>query len=35
MKGLLSGDPALYIIIPFVSEGKSGQVGPVSSVYRV
>ncbi len=24
-KGLLPGDPALYIIIPLVSEGKSGQ----------
>ena len=25
-KGLLPGDPALYIIIPLVSEGKSGQL---------
>ncbi len=25
-KGLLLGDPALYIIIPLASEGKSGQV---------
>ncbi len=26
LKGLLSVDPALYMIIPLVSEGKSGQV---------
>ncbi len=33
LKGMLSGDPSLYIIIPLVSGGKSGQLAVWETIH--